>query len=141
MEKLYENISNNELTDIDKQQINIMLGIFYNRIQKDQLKMKTIKERLPENKKEKEPKPVKVIDDSEALIMRKPRGPPRKHTDEENKQIHRDVAKRHYLNNLEKRKRQKKEWALNNKEVLSEKAKYNRLKKKLEKELVIEETN
>ena len=138
MEKLYENISNNELTDIDKQQINIMLGIFYNRIQKDQLKMKTIKERLPENKKEKEPKPVKVIDEN---ITRKPRGPPRKHTDEENKQIHRDVAKRHYLNNLEKRKKQKKEWALNNKEVLSEKAKYNRLKKKLEKELVIEETN
>jgi hypothetical protein len=140
MEKLYENITNNELTDLDKQQLNIMLNMFYNRIQKDQLKMKTIKERLPEPKKEKEPKPVKVIDDSEALKIHKPRGPPRKHTDEENIQIHRDVAKRHYLNNLEKRKRQKKEWALNNKEVLSEKAKYNRLKKKLEKELIIEET-
>ena len=136
MEKLYENITNNELTDIDKQQINIMLGIFYNRIQKDQLKMKTIKERLPEPQKEKEPEPVKIIDEN---VIKKPRGPPRKHTDEENKQIHRDVAKRHYLNNLEKK--EKKEWALNNKEVLSEKAKYNRLKKKLEKELVIEETN
>ena len=123
MEKLYENITNNELTDLDKQQINIMLNMFYNRIQKDQLKMKTIKERLPEPKKEKEPRPVKVIDENK---IHKPRGPPRKHTDEENIQIHCDVAKRHYLNNLEKRKRQKKEWALNNKEVLSEKAKYNR---------------
>ena len=104
MEKLYENIVNNELTDIDKQQINIMLGIFYNRIQKDQLKMKTIKERLPEPKKEKEPKPVKQIDET---IIRKPRGPPRKQTDEENIQIHRDVAKRHYLNNLEKKTKER----------------------------------
>ncbi len=97
MEKIYEKIVNNEIENKDKQQITIMLGLLHNRIQKDQLKMKTIKERLPEPKKEKEPKPVKIID---ATINIKHRGPPRKHTDEENKQIHRDVAKRHYLNNL-----------------------------------------
>ncbi len=54
--------------------------------------MEMIKETLPPNKIEKETKvkPKKAV------------GRPRIHTEEENKHIKREIARKHYLNNIEK---------------------------------------
>ena len=79
----------------------------------------------------------KVIEDT----ITRSRGRPKKDYTEEEiealKQKKRDIAKRHYENNLEKRKHQKAEWTKNNRPLVNERARVYRAKKKLEKEVVL----
>ena len=78
----------------------------------------------------------KVIEDT----ITTSRGRPKKDYAEEDigalQQKKRDIAKRHYENNLEKGKHQKAEWTNNNRPLVNERARVYRAKKN-EKELVL----
>ena len=126
METLYEKIITNNLSDDDKKQVRLILDKYNHQILKYINKMEMIKETLPPNKFEKETKvePKKAV------------GRPRIHTEEENKQIKREITRTHYLNNIEKRRLQKKTWFENNRETVNARARYNK-NKKLENALII----
>jgi hypothetical protein len=140
MEYIYDKIISNTLNEKDKQQIKIVLEKYKNRLQK----YKDIVDKAPP-KRSPEENENKVIEDT----ITKSRGRPKKDYTEEEvealKQKKRDIAKRHYENNLEKRKLQKAEWTKNNRALVNERARVYRAKKKLEKELVLfnisEDTN
>ena len=115
-----------------KQHIKLVLQKHNNRLQKykDIIYTAPPKRSFEENKH-------KVNEDT----TKRTRGKPTKNYTEEGietlKQQKRDIAKRHYENNLEKRKLQKAEWTKNNKELINERARVYRAKKKLETELVL----
>ena len=140
MEYIYDKIISNTLNEKDKQQIKIVLEKYKNRLQK----YEDIVDKAPPKRSFEENK-HKVIEDT----ITKSRGRPKKDYTEEEiealKQKKRDIAKRHYENNLEKRKLQKAEWTKNNRALVNERARVYRAKKKLEKELVLfnisEDTN
>ena len=116
----------------DKQQLKIVLQRYNNRLQK----YKDIVDKAPPKRSPEEYK-NKVIED----IITRSRGRPKKECTEEEiealKQKKRDFAKRHYENNIEKRKHQKEEWTKNNRPLVNETARVYRAKKKLEKDLVL----
>ena len=131
MEYIYDKIISNSLNEKDKQQIKLVLQKYNNRLQK----YKDIIDTAPPKRTSEENK-NKVIEDT----IPRTRGRPKKNYTEEEievlKQKKRDIAKRHYENNIEKRKLQKAEWTKNNKELANERARVYRAKRKLEKELV-----
>ena len=72
----------------------------------------------------------------EGTITRSRGRPKTDHTEEKIealRQTKRDIAKRHYENNVEKGKHQKSEWTNNNRPLVNERARGYRAKKKLEK--------
>ena len=127
MEYIYDKILSNSLNEKDKQHIKLVLQKYNNRLQKykDIIDTAPPKRSFEENKN-------KVNEDT----IKRTRGRPTKNYTEEEiealKQQKRDIAKRHYENNLEKRKLQKAEWTKNNKELINERARVYRAKKKLE---------
>ena len=132
MEYIYDKIIANNLNEKDKQQLKIVLQRYNNRLQK----YKDIVDKAPPKRTFEENK-HKVIEDT----ITRSRGRPKKDYTEEEiealKQKKRDIAKRHYENNLEKRKHQKSEWTKNNRPLVNERARVYRAKKKLEKEVVL----
>ena len=132
MEYIYDKIISNSLNEKDKQQLKIVLQRYNNRLQK----YKDIIDKAPQKSSPEEYK-HKVI---EGIITRSRGRPKKDYTEEEIealKQKKRDIAKRHYENNLEKRKQQKAEWTKNNRPLVNERARVYRAKKKLENELVL----
>ena len=132
MEYIYDKITANSLNGGDKQPLKLVLQICNNRLQK----YKDIVDKAPSKRSPEEYK-NKVIED----IITRSRGRPKKDYTEEEiealKQKKRDIAKRHYENNLDKRKHQKAEWTKNNRPLVNERARVYRAKKKLEKEVVL----
>ena len=128
MEYIYDKIISNSLNEKDKQHIKLVLQKYNNRLQK----YKDIIDTAPPKRPFEENKNI-VIEDT----IRRTRGRPKKNYTEEEietlKQKKRDIAKRHYENNIEKRKLQKAEWTNNNKELINERARVYRAKQKLEK--------
>ena len=126
MEYIYDKIISNTLNEKDKQQIKIVLEKYKNRLQK----YKDIVDKAPP-KRSPEENENKVIEGT----ITKSRGRPKKDYTEEEiealKQKKRDIAKRHYENNLEKRKLQKAEWTKNNRALVNERARVYRAKKNL----------
>ena len=108
--------------------LKIVLQRYTNRLQK----YKDIVDKAPP-KRSSEEYNNKVVEG----IITKSRGRPKKDYTEEEiealKQKKRDIAKRHYENNLEKRKHQNAEWTKNNRSLVNERARVYRAKKQLEK--------
>jgi len=130
MEYFYDKILSNNLNETDKQQLKIVLQKYNNRLQKYKDVIGQVQTNdLTTNKVDENIKP------------KSNRGRPKKEYTEEEiealKQKKRDIAKRHYENNIEKRKLQKTEWVKNNRASVNEKARIYRARKKLEKELVL----
>ena len=132
MDYIYDKIIANNLNEKDKLQLKIVLQRYNNRLQK----YKDIIDKAPQKRSPEEYK-NKVIED----IITRSRGRPKKDYTEEEiealKHKKRDIAKRHYENNIEKRKQQKAEWTNNNIPLVNERARVYRAKKKLENELVL----
>ena len=132
METLYDKVLSNNLNDNDKKQLQLIFEKYHKGIKKYEDKINEIKEKakLPKEPVEKPPKEPK-----EPSKM----GRPRIHNPEDLVQVKRDIARRHYFNNIEKRKEQKRAWAIANREMLNARATYYRNKKKLEKSMILEE--
>ena len=126
MEYIYDKILANNLNGKDKQQLKIVLQRYNNRLQMH----KDIVDKAPQ-KRSPEKYNNKVIED----IITRSRGRLKKNYTEEEiealKQKKRDIVKRHYENNLEKRKLQKAEWTNNNRPLVNERARVYRAKKNL----------
>ena len=109
MEYIYDNLISDNLNGKDKQQLKIILERYSNILQN----YKHIIDKAPQHRSPEEYN-NKVIED----IITRSRGRPKNDYTEEElealKQTKRDIAKRHYDNNIEKRKHQKAEWTKNN---------------------------
>jgi post-segregation antitoxin (ccd killing protein) len=132
MDTLYEKVLTNNLSDNDKKQLQLVFEKYHKCIQKYQDKINEVKDTVCKSYKSKLENTVQEI------TTKKKVGRPKIHTDEETAQIKREIAKKHYLNNIEKRKEQKRLWQEKNRELINTRARYYNNKKKLEKSLILE---
>ena len=124
MEYIYDKIISNSLNEKDKQQLKIVLQRYNNRLQK----YTDIVNKAPPKRSSEEYK-NKVV---EGTITRSRGRPKKDYTEEEIealKQKQRDIAKRHYTNNIEK-ETSKAEWTKNNRPLVNERARAYRANKK-----------
>ena len=126
MEYIYDKIIPNNLNEKDKQQIKIVLARYNNRLQK----YKDIIYTAPPTRSFEE-NTNKVNEDT----IKRTRGRPKKQYTEEEiealQQTKRDIAKRHYENNMDKIKLQKTQWVQKHRTILNEKARVYRAMDKL----------
>jgi hypothetical protein len=132
MDTLYEKVLSNNLSDNDKKQLQLVFEKYQKCIQKYQDKINETKDTVYKSYKS------SMANEDQEIKIKKKVGRPKIHTDEEIKQIRREIAKKHYLNNTEKRKEQKRLWQEKNRELINTRAKYYNNKKKLEKCLILE---